>query len=67
MNDLKLSEEIEIKFRALETELDLLRNIHHQARCLMRYNGIDKTRADNAYDAMKGAVYAVNDFNENNG
>lgn len=44
-------------------ELQLLREIHQRARQLMRYNGIDKDRADAAYDALKDATHAVTDFN----
>jgi hypothetical protein len=43
-------------------EIDLLRSIHTSARALMRYNGVDKKRADNAYDAMTSSVHKVNDF-----
>lgn len=43
-------------------EIELLREIHYRARQLMRYNGIDKERADAAYDALKNAVHAVNDY-----
>jgi hypothetical protein len=46
-----------------EEELDLLRNLHYQARGVLRYNGVDGKRCSDYYDRFKGAVYEVNDFN----
>ena len=43
-------------------EIELLREVHYRARQLMRYNGIDKDRANAAYDALKEAVHTVNDY-----
>jgi hypothetical protein len=45
-------------------EIDLLRDLHWQVRRLMRYNGVDATRAGEAYEELRRRMYDLNDFYE---
>ena len=47
---------------AEEQELKLLREVHHFARGVMRYNGVDSARCNSNYDKMVAAVHLVTDF-----
>ncbi len=45
-------------------ELSLLRELHYNARGVLRYNGVDAKRCSDYYDRFKESVYKVNDFND---
>lgn len=53
--------------RLLEDRVEALLEVHQAARQLMRYNGVDATRANAAYDRLSGAVHEVNLMLENEG
>lgn len=45
-------------------ELELLRELHWNARRVLRYNGVNAKRCNDYYDLFKESVYKVNDFND---
>ncbi len=55
------------QIRQLEKENNLLREVHWQARTVFRYDGIDKTRTEQAVKSLKDAVYKVNDYHQSCG
>ncbi len=48
-----------------EREIELLRDVHWQARTVFRYDGVDKERTEQAVTALREATYSVNDFDQN--
>lgn len=45
-------------------EIELLRLVHHAARGVMRYNGVDSERCREYYDQLSGVVQEVNELND---
>lgn len=45
-----------------EKELKLLRNLHFDARGVMRYNGVDLERTEQYYNQLSSSVHELNDF-----
>lgn len=49
-----------------DEQLDLLKNVHYQARGVIRNNGADKKRFYEYYDRLVIAVREFNKFDEDN-
>jgi len=47
-----------------QKELDLLREVHHHARGILRYSGEDEKAHYERWERFKEAVYAVNEFDQ---
>lgn len=52
----------QMRAKHIEKELELLQELHQASRQLLRYNGIDKERAQAAGERLTAATHAVTDY-----
>lgn len=52
------------ELKQMRREIDLLRDVHWAARCMMRHHGVDSEATIAAVEQLKAAVWAVNDFDQ---